>query len=172
VRSELLSYGVGLTFGAGLLVSGMSQPAKVVGFLDVLGDWDPSLAFVMGGAIAVHVLAYRLVTRMPHPLWAPKWGIPSRKDVDGRLLAGAALFGAGWGLGGYCPGPALTSVAAGAPETLLFTGSMLAGMWGFTLWEAARPPAPAPAPALAPAPAPKVAEPAPRERSLISAESR
>ncbi len=154
MRSLLSSFAVGLTFGAGLLVSGMSQPTKVVGFLDVLGGWDPSLAFVMAGAIAVHVVAYRLVARMPHPLWAAKWSIPTRRDLDVRLLAGAALFGAGWGLGGYCPGPALTGLGGGASETLLFTASMLAGMWGFTLWEAARAPTPAPAPV------PVVGEPA------------
>jgi uncharacterized membrane protein YedE/YeeE len=138
VRSIALMYGTGLLFGVGLLVSGMAQPAKVVGFLDVLGDWDPSLAFVMLGAIAVHFVAYRLVPRLQKPLWAPKWGIPTRRDVDWRLISGAALFGAGWGLGGYCPGPALTGLFAGASATLLFTGSMLAGMWAFTLWETAR----------------------------------
>jgi uncharacterized protein len=138
VRSIVLALASGLVFGVGLLLSGMTRPAKVVRFLDVLGDWDPSLAFVMGGAIAVHFLAYRLVPRLPGPLWGAKWGIPTRRDVDLRLLAGAALFGAGWGLGGYCPGPALTSVVAGASSTLLFTGAMLAGMWGFALWEASR----------------------------------
>lgn len=138
VRSILLSLVVGTVFGIGLLLSGMTQPAKVVNFLDVLGNWDPSLAFVMGGAIAVHFLAYRLVPRLPKPLWGTRWGLPTRRDVDVRLLGGAALFGAGWGLGGYCPGPALTSAVAGASSTLLFTGAMLAGMWGFSVWEASR----------------------------------
>lgn len=134
----MLSLGVGVVFGVGLLLSGMTQPAKVVNFLDVLGNWDPSLAFVMGGAIAVHLLAYRLVPRLPKPVWGTRWVLPTRRDIDLRLLVGAALFGAGWGLGGYCPGPALTSVVAGASSTLIFTGAMLAGMWGHTLWEASR----------------------------------
>jgi uncharacterized membrane protein YedE/YeeE len=137
VRSLALSYAAGAVFGVGLALAGMTQPAKVVGFLDVLGRWDPSLAFVMGGAIAVHALAYRLVPRMPTPVWAARWGIPTRRDVDARLIVGAAMFGAGWGLGGYCPGPALTSLFAGASSTLQFTGSMLVGMWAHTLWEAA-----------------------------------
>lgn len=138
MRSIALALGTGLLFGVGLLVSGMTQPAKVVGFLDVLGEWDPSLAFVMAGAIAVHFLAYRLVPRLGKPVWAERWGVPTRRDVDRRLLAGAALFRAGWGLGGYCPGPALTAVFSGASTTLLFTGAMLAGMWGHAVWEAAR----------------------------------
>lgn len=135
MRPILLGLGTGLLFGVGLLVSGMTQPAKVVNFLDVLGAWDPSLGFVMAGAIAVHFFAYRLVPRLPRPLWAGGWSLPTRRDVDGRLLVGAVLFGAGWGLGGYCPGPAITSLAAGAASTLIFTGSMLAGMWAYALWE-------------------------------------
>lgn len=138
MKSKLLAFGAGLVFGLGLLLSGMTQPGKVVAFLDVLGEWDPSLAFVMGGAIAVHALAYRLVPRLPKPVWGRAWAIPSRRDIDARLLVGAVLFGAGWGLGGYCPGPALTSVVTGASTTLLFTGAMLAGMWGWSLWETAR----------------------------------
>jgi uncharacterized protein len=148
VRTAAASFGAGLLFGVGLLVSGMTQPAKVVGFLDVLGSWDPSLGFVMLGAIAVHFAAYRLVPRLRGPLWAGGWSLPTRRDVDGRLLAGAALFGAGWGLGGYCPGPALTSVVAGAHQTLLFTGAMLVGMGVYRLWEASRRAPPAPAPKL------------------------
>lgn len=138
MRNVALAYGVGLLFGVGLLVSGMARPDKVVGFLDVTGAWDPSLAFVMVGAIAVHAVAYRFVPRLRAPLWAARWGIPTRRDVDWRLLVGAALFGAGWGLGGYCPGPAFTGLATGAASTLLFTGAMLAGMWAFTLWETSR----------------------------------
>lgn len=138
MRNVMLSLLAGAVFGGGLLLSGMTQPAKVINFLDVLGSWDPSLAFVMAGAIAVHFLAYRLVPRLPKPIWGARWSLPTRRDVDLRLLGGAALFGAGWGLGGYCPGPALTSAVAGASSTLLFTGAMLAGMWGFSVWEASR----------------------------------
>lgn len=140
MRSAILTWLAGLLFGGGLILAGMTQPSKVVGFLDVAGDWDPSLAFVMLGAIAVHTLAYRLVPRLPRPVWGERWGIPTRRDIDGRLLVGAALFGAGWGLGGYCPGPALTSLVSGASTTLLFTGAMLAGMWAHTIWEASRAP--------------------------------
>ncbi len=138
MRTVLLSLAAGIVFGVGLLLSGMTQPAKVVHFLDVLGPWDPSLAFVMGGAIVVHALAYRLVPRLQKPAWAAEWGVPTRRDVDVPLVVGAALFGAGWGLGGYCPGPALTSVVAGAPATVMFTLSMLAGMGGHALWQASQ----------------------------------
>lgn len=136
---SVLSAGLaGVLAGLGLVISGMTQPAKVVNFLNVLGDWDPSLAFVMGGAIGVHFFAYRLVPRLKRPLFGEVWGIPTRRDIDTRLVAGAALFGAGWGLGGYCPGPALTSVVAGASQTLIFVGAMLAGMWAYSLWEGTR----------------------------------
>ena len=140
MKAHGIPLGAGLLFGAGLLVSGMAQPAKVVGFLDVLGDWDPSLAFVMLGAIAVHFLAYRLVPKLERPLLGERFGIPTRRDIDPRLLIGAALFGAGWGLAGYCPGPAMTTLVSGASTTLLFTGGMLAGMWAHTIWEAAQSP--------------------------------
>lgn len=139
MRSILVSFGVGLVFGVGLLLAGMTQPSKVVAFLDPLSGWDPSLGFVMGGAIAVHFLAYRLVPSLPSPLFDTRgWSLPTRRDVDARLLVGASLFGAGWALGGYCPGPALASFTSGASSTLLFTGAMLAGMWGFSIWESAR----------------------------------
>lgn len=138
MTNVLVSLLVGAMFGAGLLISGMTQPAKVIGFLDVTGGWDPSLAFVLVGAIVVHALAYRLVPRLRAPLLAERFGIPTRKDIDPKLITGAALFGAGWGLGGYCPGPALTSVTAGASSTVIFTAAMLTGMWGHALWEAAR----------------------------------
>lgn len=129
MRQNLVSLLAGLIFGAGLTISGMTRPDKVIGFLDVLGGWDPSLAFVMVGAIAVHFLAYRLVPRLPRPLMGERFALPTRKDIDRRLVVGAALFGAGWGLGGYCPGPAITSAVSGAIPTLTFLGAMLAGMW-------------------------------------------
>jgi uncharacterized membrane protein YedE/YeeE len=138
MKGIAIGLATGLVFGAGLVLSGMTQPAKVLAFLDILGGWDPSLAFVMGGAIAVHFVAYRLVPRLAKPVWSGAWMLPTRRDVDTRLLLGATLFGAGWGLGGYCPGPALTSVVSGASSTLLFTGAMLAGMWGHSMWEASR----------------------------------
>lgn len=118
----------GLLFGAGLAISGMIDPAKVLGFLDVAGAWDPSLAFVMAGGLAVTFAGYRLVLRRPAPLLEPRFQIPTRRDVDGRLLGGAVLFGVGWGLVGYCPGPALAAVGLGDPSTWIFLAAMVAGM--------------------------------------------
>jgi len=127
-RANLAALLSGLLFGVGLGVSGMTRPEKVAGFLDVTGRWDASLAFVMAGAIAVHTLLYRLVRRRPSPIFDEKFHVPTRRDLDGKLLFGAALFGVGWGLGGFCPGPALVSAAAGQGSALLFVAAMLAGM--------------------------------------------
>ena len=129
MKSLLLAYGAGLVFGLGLLVSGMTLPAKVIGFLDVAsGAWDPSLAFVMVGAIGIHFGAYRLVPRLPAPLFATRWQVPNSTQVDASLIGGGALFGLGWGLSGYCPGPAIVAVGSLRPEPLLFVAAMLAGM--------------------------------------------
>jgi len=118
----------GLIFGLGLVVSGMANPAKVLNFLDVAGTWDPSLAFVMGGAVAVVWVGYRWVLAWPKPLFAAQFQVPSRRDIDLRLLVGPAIFGLGWGLSGLCPGPALTSIGLAAPGVLVFVPAMLAGM--------------------------------------------
>lgn len=118
----------GVLFGAGLAVGGMTRPEKVLGFLDVGGAWDASLAFVMAGAIAVHFFAYRLIRGRSAPLYAERFGIPTRRDVDVKLLVGAALFGVGWGLAGYCPGPGIVSLAAGGTGAAVFVASMLLGM--------------------------------------------
>jgi uncharacterized membrane protein YedE/YeeE len=126
-RRTLVSYGVGVLFGVGLIVGGMTQPAKVIAFLDFFGDWDPSLAFVMGGAVAVFMPLFRLVMRRSQPVCDTKFGVPTRKDIDAPLLVGSALFGLGWGIGGYCPGPAMTSLGSLAPNALIFTVAMLAG---------------------------------------------
>ncbi|MFT5685506.1 MAG: putative membrane protein YedE/YeeE [Myxococcota bacterium] len=128
MKNNIAIFFAGLIFALGLGISGMTQPAKVVGFLDVTGSWDPSLAFVMVGAIGVHMVAYRLVPRMTSPIFAAEFGVPTRSDVNGRLLGGAVLFGLGWGLGGFCPGPALVSLASGASTVLMFVGGMLGGM--------------------------------------------
>ena len=128
VWAGVVAFGSGALFGAGLLVSGMTLPAKVIGFLDVFGAWDASLAFVMLGAIAVHFLAYRLIRGRASPLLAQKWALPTRRDIDFKLVAGAAVFGLGWGLAGYCPGPAVVSLASGASGVIVFTAAMLAGM--------------------------------------------
>ena len=126
----------GLLFAIGLGISGMTQPRKVVAFLDFAGDFDASLAFVMIGAIAVHFAAQQLRTRRARPLFAANFSQPAQSAVDARLLIGAALFGIGWGLGGCCPGPAVVSLAAGAHATLVFAGAMLAGMLIFRVGQA------------------------------------
>jgi uncharacterized membrane protein YedE/YeeE len=118
----------GAIFGAGLVIGGMTQPSKVIGFLDLFGNWDASLAFVMVGAIAVNALAYRWIMKRPGPVLAPRFAIPDRREIDGRLVGGAILFGIGWGLAGYCPGPAVTSVLSGHPAAPVFIVGMLAGM--------------------------------------------
>ncbi|NDV85468.1 YeeE/YedE family protein [Aurantimonas aggregata] len=125
----LLGFLAGLLFGVGLVVAGMSDPAKVLNFLDIFGRWDPSLAFVMGGAAVTTFIGYRVVlSRLQRPLILAEFQIPTRQDIDRDLLVGAAIFGIGWGIGGFCPGPAWTSLALGAPGTLIFLPAMLAGM--------------------------------------------
>lgn len=118
----------GLLFGLGLILAGMSDPAKVLGFLDLFGQWDPSLAFVMAGATLTTLIGYRLAWRRGRPLLRETFALPTRRDIDRRLVLGAALFGTGWGIGGYCPGPAWTALPLGAPGTLWFVPAMLAGM--------------------------------------------
>lgn len=124
----LLGFLCGLVFGLGLVMSGMSDPAKVLNFLDVLGPWDPSLAFVMGGASITTFIGYRLVLQRPAPLAMPDYDLPTARKIDVRLLVGAALFGVGWGIGGFCPGPAWTALPLAAPGTLIFVPAMLCGM--------------------------------------------
>lgn len=118
----------GLVFALGLGLSGMTQPAEVLAFLDVSGAWDPSLAMVMIGAIAVHASSYRIITRRPSPLLGGAFGIPTSSDLDLRLIVGAALFGIGWGIAGYCPGPAVTAMGGGSAAAMLFVPAMLGGM--------------------------------------------
>ncbi len=122
----------GLLFSVGLALSGMTQPAKVVGFLDLAGSWDPSLAFVMLGAILVHLVLYRLILRRPSPLYSGHFELPTRRDLDRKLLIGSGIFGVGWALGGYCPGPALVAVGGLSLQALVFSVSMLSGMLLFT----------------------------------------
>ena len=119
----------GLIFGLGLVVSGMTQPGKVIGFLDFFGNWDPSLAFVMGGAVVVNLVLFKFTVRRDRPLFGKKFRIPTRSDIDWRLVSGAALFGAGWGLAGYCPGPAITSLATGGTSIAVFVAAMAGGMY-------------------------------------------
>ncbi len=124
-----LGFFSGLVFGLGLVISGMSNPAKVLNFLDLAGAWDPSLAFVMAGAAATAFLGYRLVWRRSSPLVGTTFDVPSNTRIDRPLIAGAALFGIGWGIGGFCPGPAWTALPLLAPGTLVFLPAMLVGLW-------------------------------------------
>jgi uncharacterized protein len=127
-RTGFAALGIGMLFGVGLTISGMVRPLKVVGFLDVAGAWDPTLGIVMGGALAVTALAFPRILRRAGPLWADAFSLPTRRDLDTRLVAGSALFGVGWGLGGFCPGPALASLALGASGAWIFAAAMAAGM--------------------------------------------
>ena len=118
----------GTLFGAGLTVSGMTDPQRVRGFLDLFGQWDPTLAFVMGGAVLIMAIAWRLRKRMGHPLFSERFVLPGRSDIDARLILGSALFGIGWGIAGLCPGPAIASLALAPAAVLPFVVAMLAGM--------------------------------------------
>lgn len=119
----------GIVFGIGLAVSQMINPAKVLAFLDFAGRWDPSLALVMAGALAVAFVGFRAVFRRPAPLLAARFEVPAVREIDARLLAGAILFGIGWGLVGFCPGPALASLAHGSKGSIIFVAAMAAGAW-------------------------------------------
>ena len=118
----------GLIFGVGLAMSGMTDTAKVIGFLDIFGQWVPDLGFVMGGAVLVTVVAFRLVLRRDNPLLADSFALPTNTSIDGRLLGGAALFGIGWGIYGYCPGPAISALVYLNTDTVIFVAAMLVGM--------------------------------------------
>ena len=125
----------GFIFAVGLGLSGMTDANKVIGFLDIFNQWDPSLAFVMVGAIGVHACAYPLITKRSSPIFSTRFHLPTQTQINAPLLLGATLFGIGWGLGGYCPGPALVSLMSMGQEALVFCGAMLAGMliheWGW-----------------------------------------
>ena len=125
----------GLLFGIGLIVSGMTDPSKVIGFLDLAGRWDPSLAFVMAGAIAVAAIAFRFAARRSTALLGAPMRLPAARTIDRRLVLGGLCFGAGWGLAGYCPGPALASLLSGSVKPVFFVVAMLAGMALFELFE-------------------------------------
>lgn len=135
MKQSIVAALVGVVFALGLALGGMTDPAKVIGFLDVFGAWDPSLAFVMGGAIAVYAPVLRWARRRPAPLLDERFHLPTRSDIDARLLIGAAMFGVGWGLAGYCPGPALVGSMALGSDAVVFAGSMLLGMAGLSAWQ-------------------------------------
>jgi uncharacterized membrane protein YedE/YeeE len=139
VRRQLAAaFACGLLFGVGLCLSGMTNPTRVVGFLDFFGRWDPTLAFVMMGAVGTHAIFYRLITRRAAPVFAAEFSIPKKRALDRPLLLGSTLFGVGWGLSGYCPGPVVTSLAAGRQSALTFTVGMVAGMAAYGLLQRER----------------------------------
>ena len=128
----LVQFAIGLLFGLGLIISGMSNPAKVLNFLDLgsipAGTWDASLAFVMAGAVAVTFVGFRHVLKLAHPLFADRFHVPTRSDIDPKIIVGPAIFGIGWGLAGFCPGPALTALGFGSISAFVFVVAMFAGM--------------------------------------------
>jgi uncharacterized protein len=124
----LMALLAGLVFGLGLIVSGMTDPSKVTGFLDLAGAWDPSLALVMGGAIGVGLIAFRMARTRTQALLGGAMQLPTERSIDRRLVLGGLTFGIGWGLAGFCPGPALASLATGGSKPLIFTAAMLLGM--------------------------------------------
>lgn len=134
----VLAFATGLVFGCGLLLSGLVDPAKVLGFLDVTGRWDPSLACVMGGAVAVGLVAFAVARRRTSSLLGLPMRLPARRDVDARLVGGSVVFGIGWGLAGFCPGPAVVALGAGYAKAAVFVLAMLAGMAIFEVIERAR----------------------------------
>lgn len=131
----LMALFAGLVFGLGLIVSGMTDPSKVIGFLDLAGAWDPSLALVMGGAIGVGLMAFRFARTRSQALLGGPMQLPSARQIDRRLVLGGLTFGVGWGLAGFCPGPALASLATGGSKPLIFTAAMLVGMVIFEVME-------------------------------------
>jgi uncharacterized membrane protein YedE/YeeE len=145
VKRNAVAYVSGLLFALGLGISGMTHPSKVLAFLDVAGDWDPSLALVMGSGVLVNLVLFRWVTRRGAPLLAPTFSLPTRTAIDAALLGGSAIFGVGWGLAGFCPGPAIVSVVTGATPVIAFVVTMLLAMGVYDWMEApaaARRPAP------------------------------
>ena len=128
MKRNAAAFGTGALFAVGLALSGMTQPSKIIGFLDIAGRWNASLAFVMMGAIAVHFVAYRLIRRRSAPLFDTKFHVPTRRDLDLRLVLGAALFGVGWALGGFCPGPGLVAAGGGSLHAVVFLVGMTLGM--------------------------------------------
>lgn len=122
------AYIAGLIFGLGISISGMANPAKVLNFFDIAGTWDPSLAFVMGGALGVTFIGYRFILKRPHPLFDAEFKLPKAKELDARLIGGSALFGIGWGIAGFCPGGALPTLGTGHWEVFAFVAALILGI--------------------------------------------
>ena len=130
----IVTYIIGLIFGIGISISGMANPAKVLNFFDVAGTWDPSLIFVMGGAVVVTFIGYRVVLKRPAPMLEQKFQLPTRRDLDLPLIGGAAVFGIGWGIAGFCPGGALPALGTGRSEVFVFVAALLAGIFAVNLF--------------------------------------
>jgi len=137
-KQRVSEFAVGLLFGAGLMLSGMTDPGKVIGFLDVFGAWDPSLAFVMGGAIGVAVFAFAFAKKRTTTFLGGTLHLQQARDIDPRLVAGSLVFGIGWGLAGFCPGPAFVALGMGVPKAAVFVVAMLAGMAAYEFIEGRR----------------------------------
>ena len=135
MKHRVTEFFVGLLFGVGLILAGMTDPSKVLGFLDLAGTWDPSLAFVMGGGILVGLGAFAMAKKRTTTFFGGAMSLPTSAVIDKRLIGGGLLFGAGWGLAGFCPGPAIVSMGAGQPKAAVFVAAMLAGMAVFEIIE-------------------------------------
>ncbi len=127
MKQNIVALIAGLLFGAGLIISQMIDPVRSLGFFDVAGRWDPTLLFVLGGAVGVTLIAFRFVLRQPAPFFAPKFQLPTKTTIDRPLIVGSALFGVGWAIAGYCPGPGITALIFGSWNPVLFVGSMAVG---------------------------------------------
>ena len=138
MQDTIAGLAAGVIFGLGLCLSGLADPSVVLGFLDLAGAWNPTLLFVMGAGLAVTLIGYRVAFGQGQPLWSPRFNIPAGSAIDAPLLAGAAIFGLGWGLSGYCPGPAVVSLVSGSKEVFAFAAAMVIGMIAVR-WLRARP---------------------------------
>lgn len=127
MKNAIVAILAGILFGIGLTMSGMTDTAKVIGFLDLFGEWDPSLVFVMGFGVATTLISFKFILRRPHPIFAERFYLPTKTNIDYRLVLGSALFGIGWGLYGYCPGPAIASLTYGEPENFIFVAALIIG---------------------------------------------
>lgn len=133
MKVTLVSFISGLIFGSGLVIGEMTRPIRVLGFLNIFGDWDPTLFFVMGGAVFVHMICYPLITKRSEPILKSNWSIPSKSKITTQLILGSFIFGVGWGLAGYCPGPGITSLASFSVRPIIFVSCMFFGMFIFRL---------------------------------------
>jgi uncharacterized membrane protein YedE/YeeE len=136
LNQNLIALGTGLLFGLGLSISQMIDRQRVLGFLDIFGNWDSTLLFVLIGAVTTTLITFRFVLKLPRPLWAEGFRLPTRTDIDFPLVTGAIIFGIGWGIAGYCPGPGITAIVLGSPNPILFVASLLLGSLAYKTWSA------------------------------------